>query len=534
MASTIGKVRAVFTASTSGLTAGVNQASASMKRLQGDVRSLRGNMAALTAIQGAQLFGSITAGVSQAVTSLVRMGQASADVIDKTSKMAARLGMTYGEMAGLALAGDLAGVSMESIAGAATKADVAFVRAANGSKAAQDAFAAIGLSVEQLNGLSASERFDAIAASIAALPTEAQRAAAAVGIFGRAGAELLPLFAQGAEGIAAARAEAERFGLTLTNMQGQNVEAMNDAFTRAQAAIQGVIQQVVAYLAPAIEMVTTAFSDLIGNVGGATIGQTIGEGILQGARFFAQVADQFLSAASPLWQYVSEVGSQWAAVFEVGRRLFSLVAGVVRLFESAFKFVGSVLVGTLGRVLNAVGELAQFVPGMGEFGRSTEKAGESLMRTSQTLYSEAGAAFEAAGQNFYEAAFGGQQPEAAGEAIAGPVTSALDAAIARSRDAASQIDTANRTSVSATAQSAGQAAQAAAQAAGGAVADGVKEAIQGVDSRSSEGVKEMFRVMRGGDNVQQQQLGVLQEIADNTADMGVDLEVADLAPAAGA
>ncbi|MFM8771298.1 MAG: hypothetical protein ACKOE4_04660, partial [Candidatus Kapaibacterium sp.] len=239
MATAIGKVSAIFTASTSGLTSGVNRAGQAMKKLEGDVRGLRSGLNMLTAIQGAQLFGQITAGISRAVGSFMSMAQAQAEVIDGNSKLAARLGFTYGELAGLGLAAELSGVSMDQVAAAATKADIAFVKASNGSKQARAVFDRLGLSMEQLQGMSAAERFDAIAASIAAMPTEAERAAAAVAIFGRAGAAMLPMFAQGAEGIAEARREAEAFGLTLTNEQGQNVEAMNDAFTRAQQAIQG-------------------------------------------------------------------------------------------------------------------------------------------------------------------------------------------------------------------------------------------------------------------------------------------------------
>jgi hypothetical protein len=41
------------------------------------------------------------------------------------------------------------------------------------------------------------------------------------------------------------------------------------------------------------------------------------------------------------------------------------------------------------------------------------------------------------------------------------------------------------------------------------------QALKGVDSRSSEGVAEMFRLMRGtGGDVQERQLGVLERIAD--------------------
>ena len=185
MATAIGKVAAVFTASTSGLTAGVNQAGRSMKKLQNDVSGLRSSLNLLTAIQGAQLFGQITAGVSRAVSSFMSMASAQSEVIDQTSKMAARLGFTYGELAGLSLAAELSGVSLDQVAGAVTKADVAFVKAANGSKTARATFDRLGLSMADLQGMTANERFDAIAAAISGIPNEAERAAAAVQLFGR-------------------------------------------------------------------------------------------------------------------------------------------------------------------------------------------------------------------------------------------------------------------------------------------------------------------------------------------------------------
>jgi hypothetical protein len=47
----------------------------------------------------------------------------------------------------------------------------------------------------------------------------------------------------------------------------------------------------------------------------------------------------------------------------------------------------------------------------------------------------------------------------------------------------------------------------------------VAQAIKGIDSRSTEGITEMFRIMRGGaGDVQEQQLNALEQIAANTAE----------------
>lgn len=527
---TIGKVSAVFTASTSGLRSGVNQAASSMATLERAARSTANGMRALVAIQGVQLFGNIASQAVGYVRSLVDVGRAQAEVIDASSKMAARLGVTYQEFAGLSLAGDLAGVSMDTIGAAMTKADVAFVRAAEGLKTARDAFRGIGLAVEDLNGLSAADRFKAIATAIASLPSEAQKAEAAVQLFGRAGAQLLPLFAGGAGAIAEATAQAERLGLALTNAQGRDVEAMNDSFTMVGKAINGIVQQVVAYLAPAITNVAQTFTDFVGSVGGANIGQAIGDALLEGARYLAQVGDYIIQSMPGVWEYVASVGRGWEVVFEIGRRVFDYFATVGRAIETVFKGVGSVLTGLAGRLMNAAGELAQLITG-GALGKGLEQSGEGLMKISSQLWKEAGEAAVAYAENGMNVVFGRDQAAAAGEQLAGPLETALNAMQDRARQSASTIEKATAKPIELK-----QTATATVDM------EPVKRAVEGIDSRSAEGLKTMFRIMRGdtGNDVQEKQLRELERIADNTEDLGdgvggaANFDVIQLAPAAGA
>ena len=519
MAATIGKVRAVFTASTSGLTAGVNAASSSMKRMQSDVSGLRASMGSLVAIQGTQLFASFVSGAVSAGRSLLSMGAAATDAISQQNDLAQRLGVTYGELAGLSYAGSLVGVSTEQIGAAMTKAQVAFANAANGSKTATAAFARLGLSVADLNGLSAQQQFEAIAQAISELPTEAERAAAAVQIFGRAGAQLLPLFNQGAAGIQAAAAEAERFGLNLTNMQAANVDDMGDSFDRAKAAIQGVINQVVAYLAPAITSVSAAFSDLIGTVGGTTIGQTIGDGILQGARYFATVADYFIAQSSSIWQYASAIGGQWNAVWDFAQRVGQVFVGAFNIFEAVGNLVGGILSNSIAGLFRAgakLAELAGFDGWANSLNASADRWAGTVDGFDSALTTNANEAAAA-----FTAAFGTGQANEAGEAMAGPLTQTIDQAIAAAKEAADSVDVAAKQEVDVKVTQ---------------VVD-AKQAIQGIESSSSEGLKEMFRLMRGdaAGDVQERQLSALERIADNTADAGdSDFDVIDIAATAGA
>lgn len=494
---TIGKVSAVFTSSTSGLTAGARQAGSAMRSLQSEVSGLRGSMQTLVAINATQLFGSILNGASQAVRGLVSMGQAQADVIDGQSKLAARLGMTYGEFAGLSLAGELAGVSMEQLGAAATMADVAFVRATQGSATAQASFARLGLNLEQLAGMNASERFDAIAGSIAALPTEAERAAAAVQIFGRAGADLLPLFAGGAEGIAAAREQAERLGLALTTAQGQDVEAMNDAFTMASKAIEGVVQQVVAYLAPAVTAVADTFTNLVGSIGGANIGQAIGDGILAGAEFLAGIGDYIITNFRGVFEYLSNVGGQWGTVADFMNRTANFLSGV---FNAAQAGLGMIVLGFTGS-FEALATIAQNI---GQFLGFDTASLDVVVAGAQAFNQEISNGITEnlnAAQAGFAAAFG-ENAAPVGQAIAGPLTTSLRQAREQALAAANQVE---------------QAKKAPAEIKQKVEITGIAQALKGIDSRSKEGVAEMFRIMRGaGDDTAKRTADAAERTADAT------------------
>jgi hypothetical protein len=99
----------------------------------------------------------------------------------------------------------------------------------------------------------------------------------------------------------------------------------------------------------------------------------------------------------------------------------------------------------------------------------------------------------------FNAAFADNAPSV-GQAIAGPLVTSLDASIAAAEAAANSVDEARKPI----------------EIKQSVVVD---QAIKGIDSRSTEGITEMFRIMRGGaGDVQEQQLSALEQIAANTAE----------------
>lgn len=514
---TIGKVSAVFSASTSGLVAGTNAAGSAFKKLAADaaaarngmgkgagasgagsefkkldkeVSSLRTSMRQLIATNASRMFGQIASGASFAARSFISMGLAQADAIGSQRDLAARLGMTYAELSGLKFAGAQVGVSMEGIGKAATKADVTLVKASQGSKLARAAFTGIGLSVEQLEAMSPAERFQAIADAISSLPSAAERSRAAIQIFGKSGADLLPMFEGGAGAISAATEEAARFGLALTNDQANSVDAMGDAFSKAQMAVQGIVGQVVAYLAPAIQNVTDTFLGLVGGIGGASIGQFIGEGIIAGATFLAGIADWMISGIGSAFEYAG-------TVVDVFNRVVAGLQAIWFTGEAIFKGVASLIARTIANGAAILDALPDAVAGSGwqEFGASMEASANEL---SVGAGAAANNALEAAGR----VASGETTGVGAFQAGTGPLSTVLAEGLAKARQDAA-------------AKSVPEAAIKKEPPPEAAMVGQSQEALKGTDSRSKDGLAEMFRLMRGqGGDVQEQQLGVLEQIRD--------------------
>jgi hypothetical protein len=508
------KIAAIFTANTSGLVAGTKTAGAAFDKLAADVKGLRGGLSLLTAISGAQLFGSIAGAVNNAARSLYSMSGAVSESIDNLSKLGARTGQTYGEIAGLALAGDLAGVGINTIGTALTKADLAFVKAAEGSKTATAAFTRIGLSLNDLQGKSGSERFDAIAEAISKLPTEAERAAAAVAIFGKAGAELLPLFAGGADGIRQAREQAERFGLVLTNVQGTNVEAMNDSWTLVQKSVEGVVTQIVANLAPAVTAINEAFTNFVSGFGGANIGQAIADGILNGADYLVQVADYIIANIPAVFRFAEAVGGYWNTVTDLFSRAISFAAGVFKSFEVIGNAVGAVLSRLAAALLGVVADAASIIPGLGDFADAARK--------SATGWQEQAAAYgKAMSDNMTEAGrlFGetfGERARSGAQEVAGPITTAFRGVRSSIEQARTAKDEATKTTVEPKTPP--------------EVKIDETKIAKGIDARSSAGVNEMLRLMTPQNaqrSFEKENAANLATIAANTKDMGVELQELD-------
>lgn len=202
------------------------------------------------AAAGLRAFAGVAAGAS-----LVSIGARSIALGDQLAALADKTGIAGQSLSQLKFAADASDVPFETLTGAISKLQRNLAEAGDGNKALAGTFRNLGLSVEDLRAVGADKAIEIIASRIAGLKDDAARTQAAVDLFGRAGADLLPLLNRGAEGIRNLRAESDALGQTLTNEQIEKLAEADDAVKRLSASWDGFAGAMTSKVAPAISTV---------------------------------------------------------------------------------------------------------------------------------------------------------------------------------------------------------------------------------------------------------------------------------------
>jgi len=239
----------------------VIELAANTARLQGDMGKAVG-IAERGAAQIKKAFSFVTAGAGGGLigTALIGAARNAISFGDELNKAAIKAGIGGKAISELAYAAKLADVDIASLSTAIKKMQVSISEAASGGKDQIAALKALGLTVDQLLSKRPDKQFELLADQISRLKDPADRARAATEIFGKAGADLLPLFSQGAEGIRKAREEAEKLGFSFGDESLKSLGEADDAVKRLNASWEAFSTTLIAKAAPAITRVLNAAS----------------------------------------------------------------------------------------------------------------------------------------------------------------------------------------------------------------------------------------------------------------------------------
>ncbi len=245
--------------------------------------------------------------------------------ITEVRKAAEQLGAGTEEVSALAFAAKKAGVDLDGFVTSGRHMQKVLSDAASGDQGAADTLKKLGLNAKDLINLPLEDQFNAIADGIAALPNASDQAAAAMDVFGKAGAAMVPILRKGSAGLKEMRADAEDMGAIISTEDAAKAKEYTKAMGRAKMAVEEFWQEV--------------GSSVLGLAGPIKEASDIFVSIVNGARRWAE-------ANRPLVLSIFGVG---AAIVAAGTALvaiggFLAAAGVaVGGFMTALTAVGSVL-----------------------------------------------------------------------------------------------------------------------------------------------------------------------------------------------
>ena len=200
--------------------------------------------------------GAILATGVLAVKTFAKMG-------DEVQKMAFRTGFSTQSLSELRHVAEITGTSLSGVEKGVKKMSKTISDANDGLATYVRAFDKIGLSAEELMKLSPEEQFEKITMAIADLENETVKAAVAQEIFGRQGTQLLPMLAEGADGIKRLREEAHELGIVFDQEAADKAAEFQDAMTRMEGSVNGVKFALAEKLIPTLTDLIDKVTDIV-------------------------------------------------------------------------------------------------------------------------------------------------------------------------------------------------------------------------------------------------------------------------------
>lgn len=295
-------------------------------------------------VDGAKALGvGVGAGASAAAAALGLLAQNAVKMADKIDEASQRTGVAAENLSRLKYAAEQSGSSLESV-------EKALQKLAREADSGGENLARIGVSATDMAGKMrpAEELLLEVADRMQNLGTASERSAAAQAVFGKSGAELLPLLTQGSKAIKEMGDEAARLGVVVSGDTAAAAAAFNDNLDKLQSAATGLGLTLAEELLPHLVEITQAAVDFAAGLReDGTLAAWV-EGIKEAAGYVDELA-VFISTRLVAGALVSLTPALVSAAGGM-----SAAAAATAAFKGALALLG----GPMGLLLTGVAAVA--------------------------------------------------------------------------------------------------------------------------------------------------------------------------------
>lgn len=232
--------------------AAVENARKSIKSLEGDVKGIAGTLGkageAFKLLAEAFLAKEAIKFGFEFAKGIIEMGK-------QLDEMSQKTGIGVKSLSALTQAAGDTSVDVGALSGALKKFNVNTVEAAAGNKTLVSAFDSIGISVGDLKTLKPDELIFKVADQFAKFADGPSKAAVAVALFGKQGADLIPMLDMGSQAI-------RKLGLDMSDDFAHHARELEDTLNQIQRNFKQTGVNILEGTLPAIQQVAAAFQNL--------------------------------------------------------------------------------------------------------------------------------------------------------------------------------------------------------------------------------------------------------------------------------
>ena len=218
-------------------------------------------------------FAALAAGVAKVEKALLDMTRQSAESADELETLSLKTGLTTQTLQELEYAAEFIDVDLNTITGSLAKLTRSMDGARDGSGAAAESFAKLGIAVTNSDGTlrSAEDIFYEAIDALGQVQGATERDALAMDLFGRSAQDLNPLIVQGSDALRDLAKEANASGYVLDDFAVKKLTAVDDGFKKLEKSRESFTKKLSVEFAPATEKALGALSDQIDKIGDSLV-----------------------------------------------------------------------------------------------------------------------------------------------------------------------------------------------------------------------------------------------------------------------
>lgn len=275
----------------------------------------------------------IVGGASAAVGGLLAVTNQTAEYADEIDKLSERTGINREELQRWKYAAAQSGADIGKLEVGIKTLSGYMDDAMNGSKKATDAFAALGISVDDLRNKSQEEIFEEVMKSLGDMEQGATRNAIGADLLGRSYTELLPLLNAGSDGMQELKDRADELGIVMSEEAVKANVTFGDTLQDIKESFGGIVRGLTDSFLPMMQQFADfivanmpMIHDMLGNVFSG-----LGEAV---TAVLPILMDMIQNALPPLIELFTEIATN---ILPVLIELFgSIIADVLPVFISLF------------------------------------------------------------------------------------------------------------------------------------------------------------------------------------------------------